>query len=1012
MSPEIAKYHQELEKIKNFGGDKKETAIRTAFQRLLNSYCLSKGLLLVTELEYNKTRNYPDGTVKDALRLDWGWWEAKDEDDDLDKEISKKLAKGYPSDNIIFEDSQTAVLFQSGVEASRIEMKNSQNLDKLLKKFLEYKRPEIVDFNSAIEVFRQNIPIVVGSLRELIVKAWQNTDFQQNIQNLLAICRESIDPKLEHEDIIEMLIQHILTEEIFSSIFGESQFHRENNIARELDKVEKSFFFGRTKRDLLIQLENYYNIIKSKAAAIADHHEKQKFLKVIYESFYRNYNPEKADTLGIVYTPGEIVSFMVKSCDNLAGQFFGKNLADKNVKILDPATGTGTFITEIIDFLPKQVLKQKYKEEIFCNEIAILPYYVANLNIEYTYKQKMGEYEEFDNISFVDTLDNLGFGSIGNKNFKNDLFGSISAENLERIQRQNSQEISIIIGNPPYNANQMNFNDNNANREYKEIDGRIKETYIKNSTAQKTKQYDMYKRFLRWSSDRIAVNGIVAMIINRAFIDARQDDGFRKSIGQEFDQVLVVDLGGDARKGDKDKSIFDIQLGVAILFLIKTENKKNIDNEKLPARINYWKIPSISKADKLLELSSSEIYQIPFQRIIPDKKNNWLNQTDNDWQSLTPLTSKNKDEKTIFKLVTLGVSTNRDFWVYDLDRPNLIKKVKFFIQKYNAQVDSGKFENKDLDYSIKWSESLKNNLIRKLKITFDETKIIKSQNRPFVQKWFYAEKIMNDRLTQNHCDMFGQNLDLENKIIQFAYNLLILSTKKISNKFDANNSTVLFPYYRYHKNKDGNLEKVENITDWALEQFRARYADNKIEKVDIFYYIYTTLHSPNYRAKYAINLKQDFPRIPFVDNSQIFWEYADLGQKLMNLHLEPEEKAKTDVGELKIVEIPQTENQQKFLKNTPILKLHKKTNEIALDNLTKIVGIDPIALDYRLGNRSAVEWILEQYKPKREIENLEFCDYNWTKLRPQVIDLLQKVVLVSIETQKIILEIAKLEKQG
>ena len=261
MSPEIAKYHQELEKIKNFGGDNKETVIRTAFQRLLNSYCLSKGLLLVTELEYNKTRNYPDGTVKDALRLDWGWWEAKDEDDDLDEEISKKLAKGYPSDNIIFEDSQTAVLFQSGVEALRIEMKNSQNLDKLLKKFLEYKRPEIVDFNSAIEVFRQNIPIVVGSLRELIVKAWQNTDFQQNIQNLLAICRESIDPKLEHQDIIEMLIQHILTEEIFSSIFGESQFHRENNIARELDKVEKSFFFGRTKRDLLIQLENYYNII-------------------------------------------------------------------------------------------------------------------------------------------------------------------------------------------------------------------------------------------------------------------------------------------------------------------------------------------------------------------------------------------------------------------------------------------------------------------------------------------------------------------------------------------------------------------------------------------------------------------------------------------------------------------------------------------------------------------------------------------------------------------------------
>ncbi len=576
MSPEIAKYHQELEKIKNFGGDKKETAIRTAFQRLLASYCQSKGLLLVTELEYNKTHNFPDGTVKDALRLDWGWWEAKDEDDDLDKEISKKLAKGYPSDNIIFEDSQTAVLFQSGMEVWRIEMKNSENLDKLLKKFLEYRRPEVVDFGLAIDNFRQNVPTIVSSLRELIYKAQENSDFEKNIQNLLAICHESINPELKYEDVIEMLIQHILTEEIFSSIFGESQFHRENNIAKELDKVEKSFFFGKTKRDLLTQIESYYNIIKAKAAAIADHHEKQKFLKVIYESFYRNYNPEKADTSGIVYTPNEIVSFMVRTCDNLAGQFFQKNLADKNVKILDPATGTGTFITEIINFLPKNTLKQKYKEEIFCNEIAILPYYVANLNIEYTYKQKMGEYEEFDNIAFVDTLDNLGFGTT-DKKFTDNLFGSISAENLERIKRQNEQEISIIIGNPPYNANQMNFNDNNANREYKEIDNRIKETYIANSTAQKTKQYDMYKRFLRWSSDRISNNGIVAMIVNRSFIDARQDDGFRQSVQYEFDQVFVVDLGGDVRKGDKDKSVFDIQLGVAILFLVKCENKKSID---------------------------------------------------------------------------------------------------------------------------------------------------------------------------------------------------------------------------------------------------------------------------------------------------------------------------------------------------------------------------------------------------------------------------------------------------
>jgi predicted helicase len=570
----VTQYQADVEKIIRYGGSKKETSIRNAFERLLNDYCKPRNYLLVPELDFKTKFNttvFPDGTIKDAIRLEHGWWESKDPYDKLDDEIEKKLNKGYPDENILFEDSQNAVLIQHSREIGRVSMGDADALDRLLNIFVDYERPEVRDFRAAIAKFKEDIPSILNKLRETIqVAEKENQQFRDRRNAFLAVCRQSINPEIEIFDVHEMLIQHILTEDIFTNIFHESQFHRENNIARELSAMIDTFFTGTTRRNTLKSIEYYYAVIRRSSENIANHHEKQKFLKALYENFYKAYNPKAADRLGIVYTPNEIVRFMIESADHLVHRHFGKLLSDEGVEILDPCTGTGTYITELIEYLPAHKLEHKYKHEIHCNEMAILPYYIANLNIEFTYAQKMGRYEEFKNICLVDTLDHCGFEG---KQF--DLF-AMSVQNTARIQNQNDRKISVIIGNPPYNAWQENFNQNNANRVYGQIDKQIKATYIKQGTAQnQIAVYDMYTRFYRWASDRLGKNGLVAFITNRSFIDGKTFDGFRRTVSQEFDHVYIVDLGGDIRSGDTTGNVFDIKTGVAIMFLVKLQRDDN-----------------------------------------------------------------------------------------------------------------------------------------------------------------------------------------------------------------------------------------------------------------------------------------------------------------------------------------------------------------------------------------------------------------------------------------------------
>ncbi|HXW72806.1 MAG TPA: type ISP restriction/modification enzyme [Methylocella sp.] len=830
--------------------------------------------------------------------------------------------------------------------------------------------------------------------------------------------RRTINPSVTAADVREMLIQHILTEEIFSHVFDNTDFHRRNNVAKELFALENTFFTGKVKHGTLAALRPYYAAIKSAAALVTSHHEKQKFIKTIYENFYKVYDKKKADRLGVVYTPNEIVRFMIESADWLCQKHFGRALIDKGVEILDPAAGTGTFIAELIEHFRGQPAKlaYKYREELHANEVAILSYYVANLNIEATYAVITGEYEDYQNLCFVDTLDNtagLRTYGVGKDQHFGDLFGAVSEENVARIKRQNARKISVIIGNPPYNANQLNENENNKNREYPEIDRRIKETYIKASTAQKTKRYDMYSRFFRWASDRIDDNGVIAFITNRNFIDAREADGFRKYAADEFNDIYVVDLGGDVRADPRlsgtKHNVFGIQTGVAISFLVKRAKAKG-------CRTRYARRPELETAEeKLAFLQSARLSDVAVDEVKLDACQNWLNQTGNDYADLIPIATKEtkaaktpSQERAIFRLVANAIKTNRDEWVYAHDKVALALKVRYFLNRLNAQIKKGVSDSDALDYSIKWSSSLKT---RRKTIPYDESCVVESGFRPFVKNYFYADPKINDRLTENHVVAFGECLSNKNVCLYFVFgsrlDFCVLAIDIPTNYALVSVDPVQF-VSRFRFGQEG--QRLDNITDWALEQFRAHYerspspgaarpplprGERVITKDAIFHYVYGVLHDPVYREKYALNLKREFPRIPFYAD---FWQWADWGEELMKLHIGYE-----TIGSwpLERIDNPDQKSRKAGLAPKALLRANKESGNIQLDTETQLTGVPPQAWNYRLGNRSALEWILDQYKektPKDPTIREKFNTYRFADYKEKVIDLLKRVTRVSVET--------------
>lgn len=986
-------YYNELDKTIRYGGSRNETSVEHAFIELVDSYAERRNLKLVPKVTIKSSRGtniIPDGVLKNALRLDFGYWESKDIKDDIDKEIQAKIAKGYPLTNTLFEDSRTAVLFQENTEVMRVPMRDAELLERILHEFVNFEPERVREFNKALQKFTEDVPTIVESLRHLIEnEADTNRDFIQKRDEFLLSCQTEINPEITLEDVREMMIQHILTEDIFTNVFANAEFHRHNNIARELESVIETFMTYGVRQNYLAGIRSYYDTIRDAAAGIADHHEKQKFLKTVYENFYKVYNPKGADRLGVVYTPNEIVRFMIESTEYLLEKHFQRTLADKNVEILDPATGTGTFVAELIEHIPSQYLPYKYEQEIHANEVAILPYYIANLNIEYTYQQKIGKYAEFKNICFVDTLDNTAALDYIHK--QGLMFG-LSTENAARIKNQNERKISVIIGNPPYNANQANFNDFNRNRDYTEIDKRIKNTFVRNSTAQKTKVYDMYARFYRWAMDRIDENGVIAFVTNRSFIDSRTFDGFRKSIEDDFDYAYIVDTRSDVRANPKitgtSHNVFGIQTGVAVMFLVRKAHKG-----KRSCRIHYTAMDDFWRKEEKLEwFQENHLSSIAFEHITPNEKHNWINLADSDFESLLPLFKLGK-ANGLFELFGNAIKSNRDDWVYDLNKHLLIEKTEYFANRYHSQMKVKDFAVSNSNGNIKWSGDLLEKMKSGQKFKVDLMKVIQSHWRPFIKKYFYSEKVINDRLTDNHYRAFGKELTNENVAINLpdtsvSKPFAVLATNTITD-YHFISDTKFVSLYSY----DANGSRHDNITDWGLEQFQLHYDTRRITKEDIFHYTYAVLHHPAYRRKYELNLKREFPRLPFYDD---FRRWAAWGKELMDLHInyetaKPFKLKRVDAG---------TDGTPR-----PKLKADKTKGTIELDTETILQGIPPAAWEYKLGNRSALEWILDQYKEKKPSDPTiaeKFNTYRFGDYKEKVIDLLKRVCTVSIKTMEII----------
>lgn len=684
---DISIYLKDLEQLKRVSGHSRETIVREAFKDLLKRYSRRKGFYFITEYAHANDKHKVDGAVLWENRLPLGYWEAKDEEDNIDEEISAKFRIGYPRDNIIFEDTREAILIQNSIILIRCSIDDTHSLSRLLEAFFAFEPPEISAFKKAIEQFSKDLPAILAYLREAFDNAITTSKtFAVAVNIFLEHVRSTVNHDLEHDDIREMMIQHILMDDVFEAIFPGQPFHKENNIAKELQKLQSMFFHGNTMFQVSKLMSSYYCAIRGASAHIESHHEKQNFLKTIYEGFYRTYDPDAADRLGIVYTPNEIVSFMVESTDWLCEKHFGKRLIDQDVDILDPATGTGTYICELLNHFSGNIsdLKWKYLNELHANEIAILPYYVANLNIEASYSLLCNEYSEFNGLCLVDTLDLEKGVQKQEGDFHADLFGALTEENADRIRRQGSRKISVVIGNPPYNCNQKSFNERNANRPYPNVDKRIRDTYLARSKAQKTKVYDMYTRFLRWSTDRLGQNGIIAFITNRSFLEGRSFDGFRSVVSSEFDSIYIIDLGGDVRLDPRlsgpRNSVFSIQTGVAICFWVRVSDSKK-------GNIYYAKRPALETADdKLSYLSKSNISNVSFEKLHPDKNANWINVVHSDYDSLVPLLPDDKDNAclhSVFSFGAKGISTNKDEWVYDLSNDNLEAKMRYMIDVYN-----------------------------------------------------------------------------------------------------------------------------------------------------------------------------------------------------------------------------------------------------------------------------------------------------------------------------------------
>lgn len=850
-------------------------------------------------------------------------------------------------------------------------------------KFSEYKQ--------AMDEFAKNLDGIIRKTESDMDQAIAgNKRYDEKAKKMLAMCKEVISNQIDMNDIKSMLLQHILTYHIFELVYDITDFHETNAVAKSLEEIKKTL-------DMPYERISY-KTIELIAESVTDTDQRQEFLKKVYETFYEKYDPDRADKDGIVYTPSEAVKFMVKSADHLLEKHFNKRMSDSGVSILDPATGTGTFLIHVMRQIGKSKIKQKYASELHANEISILPYYIATLNIEHTYKEMTGEYKDFENICWMDTLDS------GVKNYEKLTAHFGDDDNVKRMSKQQNADILITIGNPPYNAVQTSFNDANPADKYDHLDKKIQVSYYDTSNAtNKNKSFDMYKRFLKWSSDRIKDNGMVVFISNNSFLDAKADDGIRRSLYDEFDYVYVVNMKGNARlAGDawrrEGGKLFGRQarVGVCISFLIKTG--------KGHSEIRYSEVDDyVTRDAKLQWLDTNTIKTLDPRKIVPDDEAIWLNQTDNDFNELCPALP-GKFEEFVFKEYTLGVTTAKDDWVYDFDRIGLESKMRYYISTYNRllqKCNKVRIAKKNLFSSvgkeIKWSRTTLNGFQRNQKLTYSSDNIVPTLYRPFVCKLQYYAKIITH--VQINFQRFFHKRS-KNRFIGFP-------NPTTNVKFDVIGTYLMtdlgcingmqnIPLYLY----DNNGKRAYNITEFGLNLFRKMCPNHNITAESIFYYTYAIFNDPKYENVYRHNLRRGFPQIPIAKN---FTKWATIGQRLFELH--------SNFGEVKEYNLQRIDN--KTTKKTPNLsfKKDKKSITIVVDETTTLEGVPHDILEWTFKSKTPLEIILDFYKESKNQIKQKSCDdekirkkfstYRLSDHKEEVIVLLKRVTTVCVETVRL-----------
>ncbi len=994
----VAEYYAALESYRRQDVEH-EGAVSTAFQSLLDKCGHKVGWTLIPQqlLEVKGRKIRPDGTLQDDYYMKRGFWEAKDSRDNLETEIRKKISNGYPLTNIIFEDTRQAYLYQNSDQVMIADLTDRQALCDLLNAFFAWTEPAHEDFNKAIDEFKERVPDLARGLVEKIREAHKsNSKFIEAFDNFFELCRSSLNPNLSEAAVDEMLVQHLLTERLIRTIFDAGDFRERNVVAREVERViaaltSESF----SRHDFLQTLDRFYLAIESAANTITDFSEKQHFLNTVYERFFQGYSVKVADTHGIVYTPQEIVDFMCASVEQVLQAEFGKRLGSPGVNILDPCTGTGNFVVNLLRRVSKRDLPRVYSQQLFANEVMLLPYYIAALNIEHAYWERSGSYEPFEGLCFVDTLD------LAEK--QQQTFAFMSEENTKRVERQKKTPITVVIGNPPYNFRQLNENDNNKNRDYEVVDRRIKNTYAKASVAtSKQALSDAYVKFFRWAVDRLEGNdGIICFVSNNSFVDQIPFDGMRKHLHEEFTKIFHVDLHGNVRRNPSlsgtTHNVFGIQVGVGITVAVRCKCQKE-------HKIQYHRVDeSWRKETKLNWLATTQsIGDVSWDVITPDAKFNWLiDPNDVEFQRFIPIALRKTIESGIFHDSSPGVQTNRDEFVYDFQPNHLRSKITDLVEAYNGEVDrwirAGHPDdiNSFVDYDekkIKWSSRLKETLSREQKAEYRESSFHDALYRPYTAKQVYFDSILNHRPGMLAVVFPTKRAIDENRVIcttnssQVDFSAIL--TKRFPDVAIGGRPGAVFPFYVYDEN-GGN--RRENITDWALAQFQDRYGDASISKWDIFYYVYGLLHHAGYRDKFADNLKRELPRIPLAPD---FRAFADAGKQLAELHLNYESLEPYRLGWGESLDIPLSYRVEK-------MKLSKDKTSLVVNESLSLSGIPPEVFDYRLGNRSALDWVIDQYRVKTYKRSGITSDPNRADDPEYIVRLVGQVVAVCLETVEI-----------